>query len=230
MAKDLPYFKFFCSEWNDGDITLESYEAQGLFINICSYYWSNECDIHLDKLLKKFKGYNVLIADLKDAEIIKIKDNGSVTINFLDEQRDERIWKSKTNSTNGSKGGRPKKQVESENKPNALISLSETKGNKIREEKKRKEKSIEERKQDFRQSIEVFNKANINKYPKQLFVDFEMYWTEHGENDKKMRHELQKTFGLSQRLATWFRNGFNDYAVVKEKVIIHPHEYFNNDR
>ena len=49
MAKDLPYFKFFCSEWNDGDITLESYEAQGVFINICSYYWSNECNVNFDK-------------------------------------------------------------------------------------------------------------------------------------------------------------------------------------
>ena len=50
MAKDLPYFKFFCSEWNDGDITLESYKIQGLFINVCSYYWSNECDLSLIKL------------------------------------------------------------------------------------------------------------------------------------------------------------------------------------
>ena len=33
MAKDLPYFKFFCSEWNDGDITLEDFNLQGLFIN-----------------------------------------------------------------------------------------------------------------------------------------------------------------------------------------------------
>lgn len=50
MAKDLPYFKFFCSEWNDGDITLESYKTQGIFINICSYYWSNECDVTLKNL------------------------------------------------------------------------------------------------------------------------------------------------------------------------------------
>ena len=66
MAKDLPYFKFFCSEWSDGDITLESYEAQGLFINICSYYWSNECDVNYKKLLKKFRGYEDIINQLKD--------------------------------------------------------------------------------------------------------------------------------------------------------------------
>ena len=67
MAKDLPYFKFFCSEWNDGDITLEDYETQGLFINICSYYWSNECDITFTKLKKKFKGYENLIDELLKA-------------------------------------------------------------------------------------------------------------------------------------------------------------------
>ena len=55
MAKDLPYFKFFCSEWSDGDITLEDFETQGLFINICAYYWSNECIVSLDKVNKKFK-------------------------------------------------------------------------------------------------------------------------------------------------------------------------------
>ena len=55
MAKDLPYFKFFCSEWNDGDITLEDYEIQGLFINICSYYWSSGCEVSLQKVKKRFR-------------------------------------------------------------------------------------------------------------------------------------------------------------------------------
>ena len=89
MAKELPYFKFFCSEWSDGDITLESYEIQGLFINICSYYWSNNCEMTIIKLKKKFKGNDNLINELIDSEIIKIVyDN--VYINFLDEQLIER--------------------------------------------------------------------------------------------------------------------------------------------
>lgn len=140
MAKDLPYFKFFCSEWTDGDITLESLEVQGLFINICSYYWSNECDVNLDKLKKKFRGQEKKIDLLIGTGIIKIKSNlGEVIINFLDEQRSERNVKSKVNSLNGAKGGRPKKPIESENKPNALNSLSETKGIKKRREEKREE-------------------------------------------------------------------------------------------
>ena len=70
MAKDLPYFKFFCSEWNDGDITLEDYKTQGLFINICSYYWSNECEITFTKLKKKFRGNEDLINELLKSGLI----------------------------------------------------------------------------------------------------------------------------------------------------------------
>ena len=139
MAKDLPYFKFFCSEWNDGDITLEDFKTQGLFINICSYYWSNECEVTFSKLKKKFRGNEEIIEELLKSELIKECDNDLLAISFLDEQRDERSVKSKVNSLNGAKGGRPKKRKESENKPNALFSLSETKGNKRREEEKRGE-------------------------------------------------------------------------------------------
>jgi len=146
MAKDLPYFKFFCSEWSDGDITLESFESQGLFINICAYYWSNECVISLDKTKKKFKQCNQICFDnLIDSGIIKIID-GNISINFLNEQQGERSSKSLKNSENGKKGGRPKKPIESEPKPNALISLSEPKANTkaIREEKRREEEKRED--------------------------------------------------------------------------------------
>jgi hypothetical protein len=75
MAKDLPYFKFFCSEWNDGDITLESYKTQGVFINICSYYWSNECDVTLKNLKKKFRFNTDDIDYLIKERLIKSKED-----------------------------------------------------------------------------------------------------------------------------------------------------------
>jgi hypothetical protein len=88
--------------------------------------------------------------------------------------------------------------------------------------------NITERKQSFRQSIASFNKANPNKYPKQLYVDFESYWSEHGENDIKMRFEKQTSFSINRRLATWFKNDFNDsYKPKKDKVVIDPNEYLN---
>jgi hypothetical protein len=38
MAKELPYFKFEPAEYLTKDVSC-SLAAQGLFINLCSYYW-----------------------------------------------------------------------------------------------------------------------------------------------------------------------------------------------
>jgi len=151
MAKDLPYFKFFCSEWNDGDITLESFEHQGLFINICSYYWSNECYIHLDKLLKRFRGYNDIIDDLISANLFKVNQDRTISITFLDEQRDERLEQSKIKSKGGkaSAEARRLKKLEAENKHllnsnstenEHVLNSCSTESQVLREEEKRREK------------------------------------------------------------------------------------------
>ena len=38
MAKELPYFRFTVQDWQNKDISLESYEMKGLFIDICGFY------------------------------------------------------------------------------------------------------------------------------------------------------------------------------------------------
>jgi len=103
-------------------------------------------------------------------------------------------------------------------KGNAKETQGQREGHTIKESKKEK-KDIVTRKQDFRQSLTDFNNANPNKYPKQLFIDFESYWSEHGENDKKMRFEKQKTFGIPQRLATWFKRDLNGTYKTKVKKL-----------
>lgn len=92
MAKDLPYFKFYVSEWNDGTITLEDYHTQGLFINICSFYWSRECNVTIQQLYKRFKEVEI-IDNLISLEIIKL-DNDNVVIEFLDDYLEEKTVKS----------------------------------------------------------------------------------------------------------------------------------------
>lgn len=103
MAKDLPYFKFFVSEWNDGDITLEDYKRQGLFINVCSYYWSKECDVTSNLLYKKFKEFKEDIDYLINEGHLKVL-KGFIIISFLDEQKQERLKTSIKNSEAGKKG------------------------------------------------------------------------------------------------------------------------------
>jgi hypothetical protein len=165
MAKDLPYFKFFCSEWNDGDITLETFEHQGLFINICSYYWSNECDLHLDKLLKRFRGSDELIDDLITANLFKINEDRTISITFLDEQAKDRGKLCNQNSINAKKRWE-KKRKESEKDATASNSYSENNAIKKREEEIRKEKKIEDN-----NNVDDFDKyrKTYSMYAKKLY-------------------------------------------------------------
>ena len=125
---------------------------------------------------------------------------------------------------NGKLGGRPK-NLEEPKKPSGLINnLTEPrKPDTVNVTDTVTVKDILKRKQVFRSSITEFIKVNPEKYPKQLYIDFEEYWTEHGEKDKKMRFEKQKTFGLSRRLSSWSKTGFNDYTPIKKNVVPVPH-------
>ncbi len=151
MAKDLPYFKFFCSEWNDGDITLETYEHQGLFINICSYYWSNECNLHFDKLIKRFRSCEELIDDLSAAGLFKIKQDRFISISFLDEQREERDEQSKKSSKAGIASAKARKLKKLQQETNISLTQIEhplnfgsTETQPLREEEKRRDKKKED--------------------------------------------------------------------------------------
>ena len=67
--------------------------------------------------------------------------------------------------------------------------------------------SIEERKSKFYASLSIY----VNEYPKKMLRDFYDYWTEHGVKDKKLRFEKEKTFGIEQRLRTWYNRNPNQY-------------------
>ncbi|MBP2281954.1 hypothetical protein H4V97_000272 [Flavobacterium sp. CG_23.5] len=135
MGKRLPYFQFEVAEYLAGDIMFCSFEAQGLFVNIMALYWQKDCELQLEQAMKRLKS-NHLFEELIKENIIKI-NSGKITINFLDEQYSKASDKSRVNSMNGSLGGRPKKQTESENKPNGYDSVSKSKSEKkpIREDK-----------------------------------------------------------------------------------------------
>ena len=59
--------------------------------------------------------------------------------------------------------------------------------------------NIRERKQNFAHKLEPF----LGEYGREMVNDFYGYWTEHGDIDRKMRFEKEKSFGISRRLATW---------------------------
>lgn len=169
MAKELPYFKFEPAEYLTKDISFCSLSAQGLFTNICCYYWQRNCKLTKDQLLKRLN-HETELNELINEGVIDLKGN-NIIIKFLDLQLSEVLKTSKQNSINGAKGGRPKKpkqnQKETEKKPTALIPLSETKG--IREDKIILDKNIV----DDSKIDDIFLKyrKNYKNYANQLFKD-----------------------------------------------------------
>jgi hypothetical protein len=207
MAKELPYFKFEPAEYLTKDISFCSLQAQGLFINICSYYWQRSCKLTKEQLLKRLNHEIELNELIKEGVIDLIDDN--IFIKFLDNQLNEVENKSKTNSVNGSKGGRPKKNpIESEIKPNENPIESETKG--IREDKiikdnikvKDSKANLEIRALLFKETLRPFKKD----YDVKMLKSFFDYWTEPNKSNTRMRFELQQTWSISRRLETWSKN------------------------
>jgi ribosomal protein L12E/L44/L45/RPP1/RPP2 len=139
MAKELPYFKYFPSEWVTGDITLCSMEAQGLFMNLCSYYWMKNCSMSLANAKQRFSNYETALKELLKFEIIKIDESENILINFLDEQMNEFINVSEKRAIAGARGGTAKaKQL-----PKFALAKC---NNKEKEKEKEKEKDKEYKK------------------------------------------------------------------------------------
>jgi hypothetical protein len=158
MAKELPYFQFEPAAYLTKDVSFCSLAAQGLFTNICAYYWQRECKLTKQQFLRRLNHINEF-NELIDEGVIDLVEE-VIIIKFLDLQYEKATKTSKTNSTNGSKGGRPKKinPIKTENKPTALIPLSETKG--IREDKRIEDKKIGEKKIEEEFNIDRFYDVN----------------------------------------------------------------------
>ncbi len=74
------------------------------------------------------------------------------------------------------------------------------------EEKEKKKYNIVDRKNKFFLSLTDLVNENFNDIPQQVIQDFFEYWTEHGERDRKMRFEKEKSFSLSLRFGRWLKN------------------------
>jgi hypothetical protein len=79
--------------------------------------------------------------------------------------------------------------------------------------------NIEERKSKFYVSLSLY----VNEYPKKMLREFYDYWTEHGVKDKKLRFEKEKTFGIEQRLRTWYNRNPKQYDQDNDP---NPPEYY----
>lgn len=146
MAKDLPYFKFNVSEYINGNITLEDFYVQGVFINVCAFYWFKSGKVTITEIKRRLsKAKPSAFQTLIDSNLIKV-DGENLVISFLNEQLNERGFISIKNSENGKLGGRGHK---SETKATALNIETKTQS-----EVKAKQSNIEERREEEKRERE----------------------------------------------------------------------------
>jgi len=89
MAKELPYFKFETSEWDNGTIQMCSRESKGLFIDLCSMYWARLGDVKSKLAVQKLCNGNAnALQELIEEEIIEVIED-KIIIHFLDNQLKE---------------------------------------------------------------------------------------------------------------------------------------------
>lgn len=139
MAKELPYFKFEPNQWENGNIQILSREDKGLFIDLCSVYWSRLGDVPFKLAVNKLCGGNATaLNSLCDENIIEVIDD-NIYIKFLSEQLQEFDNVSAQNSKNAKEGWekRRKQKALSERNATVLIPQSESdaiRGDKIKED------------------------------------------------------------------------------------------------
>lgn len=182
----LPYFKFNIEAWVMGEISRESHELKGIFVDLCAYYWSNECYAELKKSSRWIRANESQIIKLSEIDIIGISDEDIITISFLDSQLKERLKLSSVRKESGSTEKKKKKTKSpqaykskrvTEQKANAYLGESksliddkqtETVCSTLREEKRRKEKIREDIKtQDKKDGVGFpFLQILMDGYPK----------------------------------------------------------------
>ena len=105
--KELPHFRFHPDEWLTGDITLESFETQGVFINICAYLWKKDNSVAMAKLKQRYGRVKNSIWDiLFTKNLLKTDSEGNVFIEFLREQLEAIKNNSKVLSEFGAQGAK----------------------------------------------------------------------------------------------------------------------------
>ncbi len=167
MAKELPYFRFTLQEWQNGAITDMPDSAQGVFINVCCFYWANNCEVTEETLLKRFKTKTKTIQKLIKSEVIK-SQNGIIMVSFLDKQLLELNRTHSFYSDCGKKGQKAKKSKTPLTPPlKSQVNYKDKDKDKDKDKKKRKhsfEKSPHYEYEKFKSKLIDWPEQKIKKY------------------------------------------------------------------
>lgn len=182
MAKNLPYFKFIVNEWITGDITLEDLNTQGLFINLCAWYWSKECTLSLENAKKKFSNCKAIAFEkLENSGAIKVNEHGFIIINFLDEQFEEFREISERRSVIGKMGGRGNKANAKQEESKSFKNTKQKKAN--RQDKTRQEETRQEETRQEETGNVVYEIEILEQFP------FEEFWNTYDKKNDRLACE-----------------------------------------
>lgn len=196
MAKD-PAFLFYSSDFLNGvaDLTMEE---RGQYITLlCLQHQKGSLSEKTIRLSVGSVSVDVLKKFSKDSESNYFQER-------LKEEIEKRVAFTESRRNNGFKGGRPKANDKPSGYPkeNLMENENENENEDLIDDEKAKRKSIEERQNDFLNSLRLFYPA----YTKELLKEFYDYWTESNPSRTKMKFELNNTWDTSRRLKTWFNN------------------------
>ena len=211
MAKELPYFKFEPNEWENGNIQMLSREEKGLFIDLCSMYWSRLGDVPLKLAIQKLCGGNAnALQTLCEEKIIEII-NDNIFIKFLSIQLSEFENRSDKNRQSALEGWekRRKQKEESERNANALQTQSER--NAIREDKIREDKIKEDKKNN---SVPLFDWDGFLKFYNDTF-------------NKKTRLINDNT---KKKFLKLLKDGYTKEDILKAMITVKNDEWAKNKK
>ena len=214
MAKELPYFKFEPNQWENGNIQMLSREDKGLFIDLCSMYWSRLGDVPLKLATQKLcAGNATALNSLCDEKIIEISD-GNIFIKFLSEQLNEFEDMSKQNSKNAKEGWQKRRKQKEESERNATALNSQSENDAIREEEMRGEK--------------IKEKRVVNKFTPPPLDDVVFYFTENGYS-KELAQKAFKYYetgnwkdGKGNQVKNWKQKMQSVWFKEENKTIVKP--------
>ena len=222
-------FRF--EKWLTGSISLESYEAKGVFMDLIALYGHKGRLVTINEVVNRFNNHPA-IERLK-GRLFKVDEQGFIRIKYVDEQINEKTQKRIILSKNGQKGGlkakATKKAIKLSEKvlvatpvPQQSITPTVTPTPPPPQPPKPPKPilTVEKRKNDFGKTLIPFTETYGNK----MIREFYDYWTEplQAGGGNRFRKEAETAWKLERRLKTWFNNQKNIAGSVKNGEPIKP--------
>lgn len=201
MGKD-PAVLFYTSDFISGTITMTDEQRGKYILLLCIQHQKG----HLTEkdMLNICKTY--------DEDIwCKFKNEDGV---FFNERMKEESEK-RAKYAESRRDNRKKKEVKEED----IKNISSTYVPHMENENENESKDVI--KDNLLKREDIFKKeilTYINTYPKEMLKNFFDYWSEPNKSKSKMRFEMQNTWDLKRRLATWAKNDKGFKPAVQKGV------------